>query len=254
VRALSLCLGAAALVFVACGSPGTVATPAPDTPTPTDVVTTPTPIVVAATPTPPAVVPTLTRPAATVAPTTAADPRTIHLTIDQSTSKASYHAHEQLVGKTLPSEAVGTSNGVSGSVVLTSDGAILTDQSKISVDLSKLSSDESRRDNFIKGNTLQTNRFPTAEFVPKQANGLPAPLPGSGSATFELDGDMTVHGVTKPVTWHVDAQFEPTSISGTATTTVNISDFGMTPPKAGPVLAIEDALTLELSFTFERPG
>jgi polyisoprenoid-binding protein YceI len=177
---------------------------------------------------------------------------TTTLVIDSSASKASYRAHEQLVGRTLPSEAVGTSSSVSGSLVLAPDGSIVADQSKISVDLSKLQSDESRRDNFIKGTTLQTSRFPMATFVPREAQGLPSPLPTTGQATFQLIGDLTVHGVTRPVTWQVTAQFGDASVSGAASTTVNISDFGMSPPKAGPVLSIEDGLTLELAFTAAR--
>ena len=177
---------------------------------------------------------------------------TTTLVIDSSTSKASYRAHEQLVGRTLPSDAVGTSSSVSGSLVLAPDGSIVADQSKISVDLSKLQSDESRRDNFIKGTTLQTSRFPMATFVPREAQGLPSPLPTTGQATFQLIGDLTVHGVTRPVTWQVTAQFGDASVSGAASTTVNISDFGMSPPKAGPVLSIEDGLTLELAFTAAR--
>src|SRR5919201_3838324 len=176
----------------------------------------------------------------------------VTLVIDASTSKASYRAREQLVGRTLPSEAVGTTTNVSGSLVLAADGSIQADQSNISVDLSKLQSDESRRDNFIKGSTLQTSRFPMATFVPREAQGLPSPLPTSGEATFQLVGDLTVHGVTRPVTWQVTAQFGDASVSGAATTDVNISDFGMTPPKAGPVLSIEDGLTLELAFTAAR--
>ena len=174
------------------------------------------------------------------------------LVIDASASKASYRAREQLVGRTLPSEAVGTSTSVSGSLVLAPDGSILADQSKISVDLSKLQSDESRRDNFVKGTTLQTSRYPMATFAPREAQGLPSPLPTSGQVTFQLLGDLTVHGVTRPVSWQVTAQFADTSVSGDATTTVNITDFGMTPPRAGPVLSIEDGLTLELAFTAAR--
>ena len=177
---------------------------------------------------------------------------TTRLVIDSSASKASYRAREQLVGRTLPSEAVGTTTNVSGSLVLAADGSILADQSNISVDLSKLQSDESRRDNFIKGSTLQTSRFPMATFVPREAQGLPSPLPTSGEATFQLVGDLTVHGVTRPVTWQVTAQFGAATVSGAATTSVNISDFGMTPPKAGPVLSIADGLTLELAFTAAR--
>jgi polyisoprenoid-binding protein YceI len=173
----------------------------------------------------------------------------VTLLIDSATSKASYHAHEQLVGRTLPSEAVGTTSSVSGAIVLSPDGSVTADQSKINVDLSKLTSDESRRDNFIKGETLQTSRYPMATFVPRQVQGLPTPLPTSGQLTFQLSGDLTVHNVTRPVTWQVSAQFAGASVSGDATTTVNITDFGMSPPKAGPVLSIEDALTLELAFS-----
>ena len=176
----------------------------------------------------------------------------IRLVIDSAASKASYHAHEQLVGRSLPTEAVGSTSSVSGSLVLAADGSIVADQSNISVDLSKLQSDESRRDNFIKSSTLQTSRFPMATFVPREAQGLPSPLPTSGQATFQLVGDLTVHGVTRPATWQVTAQFGDGTVSGNATTSVNISDFGMSPPKAGPVLSIEDGLTLELAFTAAR--
>jgi polyisoprenoid-binding protein YceI len=175
------------------------------------------------------------------------------LVLDGSATQASYHAHEQLVGNSLPTEAVGTSPGVSGSlVVLGADGAIAADQSTFTVDLTQLKSDESRRDNFVKSNTLQTSSFPTATFVARSVQGLPLPLPTSGAATFQLLGDLTIHGVTKPVTWQVSAQFADTTVRGSATTNVNITDFGMTPPKAGPVLSIEDALALEVAFTATR--
>jgi polyisoprenoid-binding protein YceI len=75
---------------------------------------------------------------------------------------------------------------------------------------------------------------------------LPNPLPTSGSATFDLVGDLTVHGVTQTKTWKATATFADGEVTGTATTTVLISEFGMEPPKAGPVLSIEDFVTLEL--------
>jgi polyisoprenoid-binding protein YceI len=177
---------------------------------------------------------------------------TIALVVDSSSSSASYHAHEQLAGRNLPSEAVGTTPDVSGSIVLTPDGSIAASQSQIQADLSSLESDQRNRDNFIKGNTLQTRAFPNATFVPREAQGLPSPLPTSGQVTFQLLGDLTVHGVTRPVTWQVTAQFDGGTVSGNATTNVNISDFGMTPPKAGPVLSIQDGLILELNFDATR--
>src|SRR3989442_10215231 len=186
----------------------------------------------------------------TTAPTVNAS--AVTLVVDPAASTASYHAHEQPVGRTLRREAVGTTAGVSGSLAFAADGTIVADQSKISVDLSKLQSDESRRDNFIKGNTLQTSRYPMATFVPTAVQGLPSPLPTSGQLTFQLLGDLTVHGVTKAITWQVTAQFGDSTVTGDATSAINITDFGMSPPKAGPVLSIEDGLTLELAFTAAR--
>jgi polyisoprenoid-binding protein YceI len=238
------------LLLAACGAPA--ATPAPASAPPTVAPTT-----APAAPTSPPAAPTTAPSARTPAPaaqTTVANAPagTVTLVLDAASSKASYHAREQLAGRNLPSEAVGTSNAVSGSIVLNPDGSVVADQSQIKVDLSTLTSDESRRDNYISRSTLQTSQFPMAMFTPRQVQALPTPLPTSGQATFQLLGDLTVHGVTKPVTWQVTAQFDSSSVSGSATTNVNISDFGMTPPKAGPVLSIQDALTLELTFSAAR--
>jgi polyisoprenoid-binding protein YceI len=257
----------AGLIVVACGPNSAPLNQAPAQPPTTAVPTSPP---AAAQPTSAAAAPTAvarpTQPTSTAAeaqtgaaPTatisasianTANDP--IRLVIDQSASQARYHAHEQLAGRNLPSEAVGTSAAVSGALMLGADGSVSSGQSQIQVDLRQLKSDESRRDTFIQRETLQTSQFPMATFVPKQVQGLPNPLPSSGDATFTMMGDLTVHGVTKPVTWQVIAKFADSQISGAATTQVNITDFGMTPPKAGPVLSIDDALTLEMVFTANR--
>ncbi len=208
--------------------------------------------------TPTATSQTAAAPAAT-APTAAADPSSasataqlaagaIRFTLVPDGTQASYHAREQLVGRSLPNEAVGTTSAVSGSIVLAPDGSVIGDQSMITVDLRTLQSDESRRDGFIQRNTLQTSQFPTATFVPHTIQGLPWPLPTSGTATFQLSGDLTVHGVTRPATWQVAAQFNGQDVTGSATTTVQFADFGMTPPKAGPVLSVEDSLGLRLDF------
>jgi polyisoprenoid-binding protein YceI len=160
-------------------------------------------------------------------------------------SEARYRAQETLSGRGF-NEAVGRTSGVQGAIVLGGDGSVVADQSKISVEMTTLTSDSSTRDNFIKRNTLQTSQYPTAELTITSVPGLPMPLPTSGTVSFQLVGDLTVHGVTRPTTWDATATFADTEVTGTATTTVLISDFGMEPPKAGPVLSIEDSIKLEL--------
>jgi polyisoprenoid-binding protein YceI len=192
--------------------------------------------------------------AATPGPAAASGP--IRVTLAPDGNEARYRAQEQLTGRPL-GEAVGRTAAVTGSISLSPQGAILPDQSKVMVDLRGLKSNEDRRDNWIQRNTLQTAQFPNAELVPREAPGLPTPLPTSGEATFKLVGDLTVHGVTRPTTWDVTTRFAESQVEGSASTRVKMTDFNMEPPRVGPVLSLEDELTLELDFratTGPAPG
>jgi len=166
-------------------------------------------------------------------------------------SEARYRAREQLLGRSLPNDAVGRTQAIEGQIALTADGKIDSQRSRFTVDLTTLRSDETRRDNYIKQNTLEVAKYPTADFQPTEVQGLPWPLPTNGQASFQLVGNLTVHGVTKPVTWNVQASFDGTRITGTAITQVTFQDFAMTPPRVPIVLSLEDTITLELDFTLE---
>lgn len=167
-------------------------------------------------------------------------------TIDRAKSVATFRVNEQLVGKDLPNDAVGTSKAVSGTIALDATGKVNAGASKISVDMNAFSTDSSMRDNYIKRSTLEVAKFPTAEFLPTGADGLPSPIPVTGEASFKLTGSMSIHGVTKPVTWNVTAKRDGKALSGKATTTVTFGDFGMTPPKVGAVVSVKDEIRLEI--------
>lgn len=167
-------------------------------------------------------------------------------------SEARYRVREQLARLSFPSDAVGATKAISGQIVVNPDGTILSEESKIVVDLTTLRSDESRRDNYIKNNTLQTSRFPTAEFVPREIRGLPSPLPASGEGTFQLIGDLTLHGVTRPVTWEVTARLDGQTLTGSATTSFTFADFNLTVPQVFVVLSVDETIRLEVDFQFVR--
>lgn len=173
-------------------------------------------------------------------------------TVAPQGSEARYRVQEQLAQRDLPNEAVGTTNNVAGSIVVDQNGAIVPEQSRITVDMVSLESDSARRDNYVRQNTLQTEEYPTAEFVVRQAPGLPHPLPTSGEAQFQVIGDLTVHGVTRPTTWDATGRFDEQGATVTAATPIVLTDFGMTPPQVGPVLSIEDEAQLELDLRLKR--
>ena len=167
-------------------------------------------------------------------------------------SEVRYRVQEQLAQRDLPNDAVGTTNNVAGSIVVDQNGAVVPEQSRIAVDTASLESDSARRDNYVRQNTLETQEYPTAEFVVREAPGLPNPLPTSGEAQFQVVGDLTIHGVTRPATWEATARFDEQGAMANATTRVALTDFGMTPPRVGPVLSIEDEAQLELDLRLER--
>ncbi|MBI3979839.1 MAG: YceI family protein [Chloroflexi bacterium] len=177
---------------------------------------------------------------------------TILFTLVSGGSEARYKVREQLAGRALPGEAIGVTRGVTGSIALAPDGSIAREQSRIVVDLRGLRSDEGRRDNWIQRNTLETARFPLAEFIPLETRGLPLPLPAAGQVEFQILGNLTVRGVTQPVTWDFSVQVTGGDVSGTAATRLKMTDFNMTPPRVGPVLSIEDAVQLEIDFRATR--
>lgn len=163
-------------------------------------------------------------------------------------TEARYLVKEQLARLDLPNDAVGVTTAVEGSLVFGPEGAIRSDQSHLTVDLSSLKSDESRRDNFIKGRTLETDQYPLASFVPMEAPGMPSPLPTEGEATFQLVGEMTIHGVTTGLTWEVAAIFEGDTANGLATTSFPFSQFDMSVPRVFLVLSVEDNIRLQIDF------
>lgn len=171
----------------------------------------------------------------------------VKLTLGSDDSQMSITMHELLAGNAAQTNAVESSKAVSGTIMLDAQANVLPG-SKVSLDLRTLQSDRQIRDNFIKRVTLQTNQFPNVDFTPKQVQGLDSAIPASGEHTFKLVGDATVKGVTHTMTWDVTATFTGQGCQGTATAPLMLSDFGLTPPKAGPVISVEDTGTISLKF------
>ena len=158
-----------------------------------------------------------------------------------------FKVQEQLAMLTMPNVAVGTTGRISGAVVL-EDGKLVPGESKFSVALDSLKTDRDRRDMYIKRRTLETDRFPTADLTITGLPGLPWPLPASGTLTFQIQGDLTIHGVTRPSTWQVTAEAKDGGFTGLATTRVTFEDFGMTAPRVAIVLSVQDDIGLEYQF------
>ena len=167
-------------------------------------------------------------------------------------SEARYRVREQLVGLSFPNDAVGTTGAVEGGIALDAQGRVLPAGSRVAVDLRTMRSDEARRDNYLRRNTLETDRYPLAVFVPVEARGLRVPLPQAGTAAFELIGDLTVRDVTRRVTWEATATFAGQEVSVRAKTAFRFGDFGLRVPRVSVVLSVEDDIRLEIDLLLRR--
>jgi len=208
--------------------------------------------------------PSSAAPAATAAPagtssggapdkSATAAPDAYHLNLVADGTQARYRVREQLAQLSLPSDAVGSTSAVTGSLVINPDGTIIDELSKFVVDVTGLTSDRNQRDGFVQRSLLQTRQYPTVEFVAKSATGLASPLPTSGPVSFQLTGDLSAHGTTKPATWAVNANIlSSTEMTGTASTSFAFEDYNIPQPHVSVVLSIVDKITLELDFHFVK--
>jgi polyisoprenoid-binding protein YceI len=178
--------------------------------------------------------------------------RPVKLEITEGTAR--YKVREQLAGISFPSDAVGTTEAVTGTLVMNPDGTFDSAQSKLTVDLRTLKSDQQMRDGYVQNRTLETAKFPTIDFVPRRAVGLPVPLPsGQGAqAGFQLIGDMTLHGVTAESTWNVVVTVGNDQVAGRATTTLDFATYKMTKPTLARLMSVDDKIELEVEFRCRR--
>ena len=95
-------------------------------------------------------------------------------------------------------------------------------------------------------------RYPAAVFIPSDVGGLPFPLPETGSASFDLIGDLTIRSTTRRVTWEATATFSGQEISAQAKTAFRFADFGLSIPRVASVLSLEETIRLETDLLLRR--
>jgi hypothetical protein len=164
---------------------------------------------------------------------------------------ATVRIREQLVGWTVPDDAILTSDDVSGTFGLLDDGTF-DPASSLSISLMTIKSDESLRAEAAR-ETMNAYRFPLAEFRPLRTSGLPTPLPATGRWDFRITGTLSVNGISRDLDWDASAERTGGEIKATAKTSFRFGDFAMDVPRRGPVLSIVDEIRLQVDVT-ARPG
>ncbi|HMO59847.1 MAG TPA: YceI family protein [Roseiflexaceae bacterium] len=240
------------LLLVACGGAPTAPAPAAPAPTvaaapaaePTIAPAEPTTVPVAdpATAVPE---PTAALAEATAIPATG-DLRVFRITPGES--QASYAVQETFLAQNLPYRAIGTTGEIEGEFSFTTDGRPTGEVTTVTVNLPSLTSDDSRRDNRIRREWLESARFPLATFTSTEVSGVPESYREGDDVSFQLTGDMTIREVTRSVTFNVTGRLQGDTVTGTATTSIKMTDFGFNPPNIANFVAVEDDVEITVTF------
>ena len=172
-----------------------------------------------------------------------------------SGSEVGYRVREQFINQPAPTEAVARTSSVTGSIQVATAGSTY----KISAidfvaNLSTLVSQDRyatfqtyQRDFFIRSIYLETDQYPKAEFRGGAVDVTASLAPGP--TTLDITGTLTVHGVTKSVATHPQAQLVGNQIEVAGSISVDMRDYNISPPdisftKAEPGVLIEYHLLL----------
>lgn len=175
-------------------------------------------------------------------------------TWSMSSGEAGYRVRERLANLPAESDAVGRTSAVTGNITLSgSANSLQVTGGTISVDTTQIASNESRRDNRLRSEGLQTDLFPTASFKLTSPVDIPATAVEGTATDVKLVGDLTLHGVTKSVEIPAQAQLVNGTVSVAGSVTFPLADFDITAPNVGGfILSIADTGTLEFSASFTK--
>ncbi|MGI9644671.1 MAG: YceI family protein [Ilumatobacteraceae bacterium] len=161
-------------------------------------------------------------------------------------SEFGYRVDEVLAGVNVT--AVGRGNDITG--VLTIEGTTATSLD-IEIQVASIESDDGRRDGQFRGRIMETDQFPTATFSLTQPIEF-GTIPGEGEQiTATATGDLTLHGVTREVTFELTAEATADRIGVLGNIPVLFSDYDIDNPSFGAVTTEDNGL-LEFVLVFER--
>jgi polyisoprenoid-binding protein YceI len=172
-------------------------------------------------------------------------------------SVVGYRVKELFAGQTTKHEAVARTSTVSGGITVAGDtgsGYQITSIS-ITANLAALHSvdqvagrDVSQRDGVV-SRQLDVQQFPSATFAATAAS-IPGPVTASKVSTT-VQGDLTIHGVTRTVTATVQSQVAGGKVEVAGSASFAMSDFGVSPPFA-PFVTVDGQVVVEFDLFLAR--
>ena len=195
---------------------------------------------------------TSTSPAAATSPGTTSSSETSSSSVDGTWSVSSgsvvgYRVHETLLGQS--NTATGRTTSVTGSLTVAGDTVT---SGSFSADLTSVASDKSQRDHQFQGRIMNTATYPTATFKLTQPIALGSEPADGVTVTKQATGDLTLHGVTKSITFAVSVKKTGSTIAASGSVPIVFADYNIANPSFAGTVTTDDHGTLEFLLNFTR--
>lgn len=174
--------------------------------------------------------------------------------IDATQSTAQYKVKEKFVGGIEGSTVVGSSSGITGTLLIDTKMPANSTVGMVTVNVEQLTTDSKQRDSRLRAAYLESSLFPLATFIPEAKQALPQTFQMGVPFSFVLHGYLTIHNVTIQSDWAITLTITDNAVTGTAITQVPMSDFGVGPISIVGLLSTEDNVTLTLNFVANKEG
>jgi polyisoprenoid-binding protein YceI len=164
-----------------------------------------------------------------------------------SGSVVGYRVNETLFGQS--NTASGRTSSVTGSLTVAAHTATA---GSFTADLTTVASDKSQRDRQFQGRIMNTATYPTASFKLTQPIALGSEPADGVTVTRQATGDLTLHGVTKSITFTVSVKKTGSTIAASGSVPVLFADYHIGNPSFAGTVTTDDHGTLEFLLNFTR--
>ena len=164
-----------------------------------------------------------------------------------SGSVVGYRVHETLFGQS--NTATGRTSSVTGSLTVAGD-TVTT--GSFTADLTTVASDKSQRDHQFQGRIMNTATYPTATFKLTQPVALGSEPADGVTVTKQATGDLSLHGVTKSITFTVSVKRTGSTIAASGSVPIVFADYNIANPSYAGTVTTDNHGTLEFLLNFTK--
>jgi polyisoprenoid-binding protein YceI len=156
-------------------------------------------------------------------------------------SEAGYRVAEVLVGQ--HATAVGRTKEIWGSITISNDEVT---SGTFTVDMASVVSDQSERNAQFDGRIMDVAKYPTSTLKLTAPIALGSIAPIGSKATYKATGDLTLHGVSRTVSFSLTTERTTNGIYALTDIPIVFADWNISNPSVGGFVTTANTGTLEV--------